>query len=152
MQSITLQLTIVMSCIIQLDKKACSAIHAVNLRNFLGAETRTVVSDLPDQLLRRGFQSVNDNSLVRDTKDIKTQDVIPTCHPLPWIKAEKPSHKICRPCETTASLEHWFIFIFFIYLLLLLLFCLILWFKLSLHPSTINPANTQPFSFMIQWF
>ncbi|XP_020611337.1 protein flightless-1 homolog isoform X2 [Orbicella faveolata] len=25
-----------------LDKKACSAIHAVNLRNFLGAETRTV--------------------------------------------------------------------------------------------------------------
>ncbi|KXJ04468.1 Protein flightless-1-like, partial [Exaiptasia diaphana] len=25
-----------------LDKKACSAIHAVNLRNFLGAETRTI--------------------------------------------------------------------------------------------------------------
>ena len=31
-------------CDVQLDKKACSAIHAVNLRNFLGAETRTIVS------------------------------------------------------------------------------------------------------------
>jgi hypothetical protein len=27
--------------LLQLDKKACSAIHAVNLRNFLGAECRT---------------------------------------------------------------------------------------------------------------
>ena len=26
----------------QLDKKACAAIHAVNLRNLLGAECRTV--------------------------------------------------------------------------------------------------------------
>ena len=26
----------------QLDKKACAAIHAVNLRNLLGAECRTI--------------------------------------------------------------------------------------------------------------
>ena len=39
-----------LSCVIQLDKKACSAIHAVNLRNFLGAETRTVVSNSSNYL------------------------------------------------------------------------------------------------------
>ncbi|XP_068672970.1 protein flightless-1 homolog [Montipora foliosa] len=32
-----------------LDKKACSAIHAVNLRNFLGAETRTVREEQGDE-------------------------------------------------------------------------------------------------------
>jgi hypothetical protein len=28
--------------VFQLDKRACAAIHAVNLRNFLGAECRTL--------------------------------------------------------------------------------------------------------------
>ncbi|CAH3013556.1 unnamed protein product [Porites evermanni] len=32
-----------------LDKKACSAIHAVNLRNFLGAETRTLREEQEDE-------------------------------------------------------------------------------------------------------
>ncbi|XP_015752858.1 PREDICTED: protein flightless-1 homolog [Acropora digitifera] len=32
-----------------LDKKACSAIHAVNLRNFLGAETRTIREEQEDE-------------------------------------------------------------------------------------------------------
>lgn len=29
-------------CILQLDKRACAAIHAVNLRNYLGAQCRTI--------------------------------------------------------------------------------------------------------------
>jgi len=33
----------------QLDKKACSAIHAVNLRNFLGAECRTIREEQDDE-------------------------------------------------------------------------------------------------------
>uniref|UniRef100_A0A452THK1 FLII actin remodeling protein n=1 Tax=Ursus maritimus TaxID=29073 RepID=A0A452THK1_URSMA len=33
-----------------LDKKACSAIHAVNLRNYLGAECRTVPTPSPTQV------------------------------------------------------------------------------------------------------
>lgn len=33
----------------QLDKKACSAIHAVNLRNFLGARCRTVRNEQGDE-------------------------------------------------------------------------------------------------------
>lgn len=28
--------------VFQLDKKACAAIHAVNLRNYLGAQCRTI--------------------------------------------------------------------------------------------------------------
>lgn len=32
-----------------LDKKACSAIHAVNLRNCLGAEGRTIREDMGDE-------------------------------------------------------------------------------------------------------
>lgn len=32
-----------------LDKKACSAIHAVNLRNYLGAECRTVREEMGDE-------------------------------------------------------------------------------------------------------
>lgn len=32
-----------------LDKKACSAIHAVNLRNFLGAECRTIREEMGDE-------------------------------------------------------------------------------------------------------
>lgn len=35
--------------ILQLDKKACSAIHAVNLRNLLGAEGRTVREEMNDE-------------------------------------------------------------------------------------------------------
>jgi len=31
-----------MTYLFQLDKRACSAIHAVNLRNYLGAQCRTV--------------------------------------------------------------------------------------------------------------
>ena len=32
-----------------LDKMACAAIHAVNLRNFLGAESRTVREEMGDE-------------------------------------------------------------------------------------------------------
>lgn len=32
-----------------LDKKACSAIHAVNLRNYLGAECRTVREEMGEE-------------------------------------------------------------------------------------------------------
>lgn len=34
---------------LQLDKKACSAMHAVNLRNFLGAECRTIREEQNDE-------------------------------------------------------------------------------------------------------
>lgn len=33
----------------QLDKKACAAIHAVNLRNLLGAESRTSRQEMNDE-------------------------------------------------------------------------------------------------------
>ena len=33
----------------QLDKKACAAIHAVNLRNLLGAECRTIREEMNDE-------------------------------------------------------------------------------------------------------
>lgn len=33
----------------QLDKKACSAIHAVNLRNYLGAQCRTIREEQGDE-------------------------------------------------------------------------------------------------------
>lgn len=33
----------------QLDKKACAAIHAVNLRNFLGAQCRTIREEQADE-------------------------------------------------------------------------------------------------------
>ena len=33
----------------QLDKKACAAIHAVNLRNLLGAERRTIREEMGDE-------------------------------------------------------------------------------------------------------
>lgn len=32
-----------------MDKKACSAIHAVNLRNFLGAQCRTIREEQGDE-------------------------------------------------------------------------------------------------------
>jgi len=32
-----------------LDKKACSAIHAVNLRNMLGADGRTIREEMADE-------------------------------------------------------------------------------------------------------
>lgn len=32
-----------------LDKKACAAIHAVNLRNYLGAECRTIREEMGDE-------------------------------------------------------------------------------------------------------
>lgn len=35
--------------VLQLDKKACSAIHAVNLRNLLGAECRTIREEMNDE-------------------------------------------------------------------------------------------------------
>lgn len=34
---------------LQLDKKACAAIHAVNLRNLLGAEGRTIREEMGDE-------------------------------------------------------------------------------------------------------
>lgn len=33
----------------QLDKRACSAIHAVNLRNYLGAQCRTIREEQRDE-------------------------------------------------------------------------------------------------------
>lgn len=33
----------------QLDKRACSAIHAVNLRNYLGAQCRTIREEQADE-------------------------------------------------------------------------------------------------------
>lgn len=34
---------------LQLDKRACAAIHAVNLRNFLGAQCRTIREEQGDE-------------------------------------------------------------------------------------------------------
>ena len=36
-------------CLLQLDKKACAAIHAVNLRNLLGANCRTQREEMADE-------------------------------------------------------------------------------------------------------
>ncbi|XP_048575726.1 protein flightless-1 homolog isoform X2 [Nematostella vectensis] len=44
-----------------LDKKACSAIHAVNLRNFLGAETRTIREEQGDE--SEEFHELFDNDI-----------------------------------------------------------------------------------------
>jgi hypothetical protein len=35
--------------LLQLDKRACAAIHAVNLRNYLGAQCRTVREEQADE-------------------------------------------------------------------------------------------------------
>lgn len=34
---------------LQLDKRACAAIHAVNLRNYLGAQCRTIREEQGDE-------------------------------------------------------------------------------------------------------
>ena len=34
---------------LQLDKKACAAIHAVNLRNLLGSDGRTIREEMGDE-------------------------------------------------------------------------------------------------------
>lgn len=39
----------VLPFLLQLDKRACAAIHAVNLRNFLGAECRTAREEQGDE-------------------------------------------------------------------------------------------------------
>ncbi|XP_068099632.1 protein flightless-1 homolog [Hyperolius riggenbachi] len=44
-----------------LDKKACSAIHAVNLRNYLGAESRSVREEMGDE--SEEFSQVFDNEI-----------------------------------------------------------------------------------------
>ncbi|KAM3916640.1 protein flightless-1 homolog [Leptodactylus fuscus] len=44
-----------------LDKKACSAIHAVNLRNYLGAECRTIREEMGDE--SEEFSQVFDNEI-----------------------------------------------------------------------------------------
>ncbi|XP_020033034.1 protein flightless-1 homolog isoform X2 [Castor canadensis] len=44
-----------------LDKKACSAIHAVNLRNYLGAECRTIREEMGDE--SEEFLQVFDNDI-----------------------------------------------------------------------------------------
>ncbi|KAG8433341.1 hypothetical protein GDO86_017572 [Hymenochirus boettgeri] len=44
-----------------LDKKACSAIHAVNLRNYLGAEGRTIREEMGDE--SEEFSQVFDNEI-----------------------------------------------------------------------------------------
>lgn len=46
----------------QLDKRACAAIHAVNLRNFLGAECRTIREELGEE--SEEFLSLFDSPLV----------------------------------------------------------------------------------------
>lgn len=38
-----------MCVVLQLDKKACAAIHAVNLRNLLGANCRTIRVEMNDE-------------------------------------------------------------------------------------------------------
>lgn len=38
-----------MAKLLQLDKRACSAIHAVNLRNYLGAQCRTIREEQADE-------------------------------------------------------------------------------------------------------
>ena len=35
--------------VLQLDKRACAAIHAVNLRNYLGAQCRTIREEQCDE-------------------------------------------------------------------------------------------------------
>lgn len=35
--------------LLQLDKRACAAIHAVNLRNYLGAQCRTIREEQGDE-------------------------------------------------------------------------------------------------------
>ncbi|MGH0138021.1 UNVERIFIED_CONTAM: hypothetical protein FKN15_027002 [Acipenser sinensis] len=44
-----------------MDKKACSAIHAVNLRNYLGAECRTIREEMGDE--SEEFSAVFDNEI-----------------------------------------------------------------------------------------
>ncbi|XP_073492479.1 protein flightless-1 homolog isoform X2 [Aquarana catesbeiana] len=44
-----------------LDKKACSAIHAVNLRNYLGAENRSIREEMGDE--SEEFSQVFDNEI-----------------------------------------------------------------------------------------
>ena len=46
---------------LQLDKKACSAIHAVNLRNLLGANCRTIREEMNDE--DEEFLSLFDNGV-----------------------------------------------------------------------------------------
>ena len=46
---------------LQLDKKACSAIHAVNLRNLLGAHCRTIREEMNDE--DEEFLSLFDNGV-----------------------------------------------------------------------------------------
>lgn len=48
--------------LLQLDKKACAAIHAVNLRNFLGAQCRTIREEQADESPE--FISMFDGDLV----------------------------------------------------------------------------------------
>ncbi|PFX31861.1 Protein flightless-1-like [Stylophora pistillata] len=72
-----------------LDKKACSAIHAVNLRNFLGAETRTVREEQGDEseefceLFENGLSYVEGGTAsgfytVEDPVEVSTLSLDPT--------------------------------------------------------------------------
>lgn len=49
-----------------LDKKAGSAIHAVNLRNYLGAECRTIREEMGDE--SEEFTAVSKTSTIFHTK------------------------------------------------------------------------------------
>ena len=46
----------------QLDKRACAAIHAVNLRNYLGAQCRTIREEQNDE--SEEFLSLFDNDII----------------------------------------------------------------------------------------
>lgn len=48
--------------LLQLDKRACAAIHAVNLRNFLGAQCRTIREEQADESPE--FVALYDDDLV----------------------------------------------------------------------------------------
>lgn len=39
----------ILICVVQMDKKACAAMHAVNLRNMLGARSRTKREEQGDE-------------------------------------------------------------------------------------------------------
>lgn len=54
-----------------LDKKACSAIHAVNLRNYLGAECRTVREEMGDE--SEEFLQVNSKPRQKGTWALGTE-------------------------------------------------------------------------------
>lgn len=56
-----------------LDKKACSAIHAVNLRNYLGAECRTIREEMGDESEEFTAVSKTNARLMKHANDVMLQ-------------------------------------------------------------------------------